>query len=47
MVEIARARNVEHWLLSPYCDEQDSVVERTLRLLADEVLPRVRAELEG
>ncbi|UUW91443.1 LLM class flavin-dependent oxidoreductase [Pimelobacter simplex] len=45
MIAISRERGIRHWLLSPYLNEADEHVERTLRLLADEVLPRVRAAL--
>ncbi|GHB73823.1 monooxygenase [Streptomyces viridiviolaceus] len=45
MIQIARTQNVEHWLLSHYQDEDDAYVDRSLRLLADEVLPKVRAAL--
>ncbi len=47
MIEIARNHNVEHWLLSPYLDEDEEVVNRSMRLLAEEVLPKVRAALES
>ncbi len=45
MVAISRRHGVDHWLLSPYLNEADDHVERTLRLLGDDVLPRVRAAL--
>lgn len=45
MIRVARERNVRHWLLSPSLNEDDEHVERTMKLLATEVLPRVRAEL--
>ncbi|MGW5151682.1 LLM class flavin-dependent oxidoreductase [Rhodococcus koreensis] len=43
MIEMAQNHQIEHWLLSPYCSEDDAVVDQTLRLLAEEVLPKVRA----
>lgn len=45
MIRIARAHGVDHWLLSPYCDLDDELVDRSMRLLAEEVLPKVRAAL--
>ncbi|MFF1690224.1 MULTISPECIES: LLM class flavin-dependent oxidoreductase [unclassified Streptomyces] len=45
MIQIARTQNVDHWLLSNYRDEDDAYVDRSLHLLATEVLPKVRAAL--
>ncbi|MFG2658478.1 LLM class flavin-dependent oxidoreductase [Streptomyces sp. NPDC048425] len=45
MIQITRTQNVDHWLLSNYRDEDDAYVDRSLHLLATEVLPKVRAAL--
>ncbi|WP_449282515.1 LLM class flavin-dependent oxidoreductase [Leucobacter sp.] len=45
MIRIARERNADHWLLSPYRDLDDDLVDRSMRLFAEEVLPKVRAAL--
>ncbi|MFT4085402.1 MAG: LLM class flavin-dependent oxidoreductase [Nocardioides sp.] len=45
MIRLASKRGVRHFLLSPSLNEQDEYVERTMRLLADAVLPKVRAAL--
>jgi alkanesulfonate monooxygenase SsuD/methylene tetrahydromethanopterin reductase-like flavin-dependent oxidoreductase (luciferase family) len=47
MVRISRERGVSHWVLSPSLGENDEVVERTIRLLAEKVVPRVREALDG
>ncbi|WP_425839920.1 LLM class flavin-dependent oxidoreductase [Streptomyces fractus] len=45
MIRIARNHGVDHWLLSPYLDEDDAHVDRSLSLMATKVLPKVRAAL--
>lgn len=45
MIRISRERGVDHWLLSTFLTEVDEHVDRSLHLLATEVLPRVRAAL--
>lgn len=47
MIEVARKHDVEHWVLSPYSDENDELVNRSMRLLSQEVLPQVRSALGG
>jgi alkanesulfonate monooxygenase SsuD/methylene tetrahydromethanopterin reductase-like flavin-dependent oxidoreductase (luciferase family) len=42
MSRISEERGVSHWVLSPSLGEDDECVERTIRLLADEVMPRVK-----
>ncbi|MFT4233178.1 MAG: LLM class flavin-dependent oxidoreductase [Leucobacter sp.] len=45
MIRIARERDIEHWLLATYCELDDELVERSMRLMAEVVLPKVRAAL--
>ncbi|MGV9292534.1 LLM class flavin-dependent oxidoreductase [Amycolatopsis sp. NPDC003676] len=45
MIQSARANNATHWVLAPSLTENDHCVERTMRLLAEEVLPKVRASV--
>lgn len=46
MIAFARKHDVQHWLLSTYLDNDDELVHRSMRLFAEEVLPRLRAELD-
>ncbi|MFD2472074.1 LLM class flavin-dependent oxidoreductase [Amycolatopsis silviterrae] len=46
MIQSARANNAAHWVLAPSLTENDHCVERTMRLLAEEVLPKVRAAVD-
>lgn len=43
MIRMAKNHNVDHWLLSLYQENDDKIVDRSMRLFAEEVLPKVRA----
>ncbi|MCB1273543.1 MAG: LLM class flavin-dependent oxidoreductase [Leucobacter sp.] len=43
MIAFGRKHHVEHWLLSTFRDNDDEIVDRSMRLMAEEVLPKVRA----
>ncbi|WP_281355134.1 hypothetical protein [Phytoactinopolyspora limicola] len=42
---MARRHDVSHWLLSQFLTEDDERVDKSLHLMATEVLPNVRAAL--
>lgn len=45
MIDFSRAHKVDHWMLSPYRDEDEDITNSSMELMAREVLPAVRAEL--